>query len=209
MLVGKVFIDASFLQRGNDTGLGGGADNGHRIALLLEGLELLRRTGARSAFLAQLGGDGTKLTVNVGISLIGRHGKAMLLLEANEHTTEVLANEVLKQLLNGVPLRLAPFLEDLISQVGASLKSQTLRQAEGIVAVEQDVFDLKTADCKYLGITWHIIHLEWTWTRVRTPSNLHEAWWRVRIPRAVINQLVELIGGFLSRDDNESVKAIV
>ncbi len=38
MLVGEVFVDASLLQRGDDTGLSRGADYGHGVALLLEGL---------------------------------------------------------------------------------------------------------------------------------------------------------------------------
>ena len=126
MLVGEVVINADLLYAGDDTGLGGGADNGHGVALLLQALKLLRNAGAGLALLAQLGGDGAELAVNVGIDLIRGHGEAVLLLQADEHAAEVVADEVLQQLLNGVALRLAPFLQDLVSQVRAGLEGQTL-----------------------------------------------------------------------------------
>jgi len=96
MLVWKVLVEASLLQRGNNTGLGRSADNGHGVTLLLEFLELLRHTGAGLALLAQLGSDGTELTVDVGINLLRGHSETMLLLEAHKHATEVVTNKVLE-----------------------------------------------------------------------------------------------------------------
>ncbi len=121
---------------------------------------MLGHSRARSALLAQLSGDCTELTVDVGINLLRSHSEAMLLLKANEHATEVVADEILKKLRNSVALGLAPFLEDLVSQVGAGLKSQTLRQAEGVVAVEKDVLGLHIVNCKHLDTAWHIIYSE-------------------------------------------------
>lgn len=152
MLVGEVFVNTSLLERGNNTGLGRGANDGQRVALLLEGFQLLGSSRAGSALLAQLGGDRTELTVNVGINILGRHGELVLVLKAYKHATEVEANEILEQLLNSIALGIIflVFVEDLVSQVGAGLEGQAFRQAEGVVAVKKDVADLNTASCKYL-----------------------------------------------------------
>jgi hypothetical protein len=142
VLVLEVVVDSRLLDTGDNAGLGRGADNGHRVALLLSPLKLLGNTRARLALLAQLGSDGAELAVNISINLLGGHGEAMLLLETDEHATEVVANKVFEELVDSVSLGLAPLLKDLVGQVGASLEGKTLRQAEGVVAVEQNVLDL-------------------------------------------------------------------
>lgn len=125
VLIREVVVDADLLDASDDTGLGRGTDDGHRVALLLEVLKLLRGARAGRALLAQLRSDGPELTVDVGINLFRRHGEVMLLLQAHEHAAEVVADKVFEQLINCVTLGLAPFLQDLVGQVGAGLESQT------------------------------------------------------------------------------------
>ena len=70
------------------------------------------------------------------------HGEVLLGLEGLEHAAEVVSDKVLEQLLGRVALRLALLLEDLIGELGAGLEGETLRLAECVVAVEQDVLGL-------------------------------------------------------------------
>jgi hypothetical protein len=102
VLVGEVVVDADFLHAGHDTGFGGGADNGHWVAHLLHLLELLGCAGAGGCFLAQLGGDGSQLAVDVGIELFWGHGEVVFLLETDHHAAEIVADEVFEELLDGV-----------------------------------------------------------------------------------------------------------
>ena len=66
----------------------------------------------------------------------------MLLLKTGHHASEVLANEVFEEGVGGIALRLVVLLEDLIGEVGTCFESKTLREAKGVVAVEEDVLDL-------------------------------------------------------------------
>jgi hypothetical protein len=64
-------------------------------------------------------------------------------LQGEQHAAEVVADEVLEQGLGRVALvGDAMLVEDLVGELGAGLKGQVLRLAEGVVAVEQDVLGL-------------------------------------------------------------------
>jgi hypothetical protein len=65
VLVGEVLVDAGLLEGGDDTGLGGGRDDGHGVALLFETFELFWGTWAGLAFLAKLGSDGADFLADV------------------------------------------------------------------------------------------------------------------------------------------------
>ena len=139
---GEEVRDACLLNRRNDTALGRRRNNSHGVALLLEPLELLSHTRTLNRLLAQLASDGAQFLLNVVVHLLRRHLEVVLLLQAVEHTAEVVADKVLKQLLERVALRLAKLLKHLIGQVGAGLEGQALRQTKRVVAVEKDVLDL-------------------------------------------------------------------
>jgi hypothetical protein len=64
-------------------------------------------------------------------------------LQTDEHATEVLADEVFKQAVDGITVGETMLLQDLIGKVGTGFKGQTLRQDESVVAVEEDVLDLR------------------------------------------------------------------
>ena len=62
---------------------------------------------------------------------------------ADEHVAKVVADEVLKErigIIAGVDLVL---LEHLVGEIGTCLEGETLRLAEGVVTVEEDVLDLE------------------------------------------------------------------
>ena len=131
------------LQTGNDTGLGRRADDGHGVALGFDPLHLLSDTGAFLAFLGELLGDTSEFLGDIVVLLLRAHGEVVLLLEADEHVAEVVANEIFEQRVGGVAGIDAVFLHDLIGEVRTSLEGQTLRLAQRVVAVEEDVFNLK------------------------------------------------------------------
>jgi hypothetical protein len=66
----------------------------------------------------------------------------MLLLEVDHHATEVLPNEVFEKRVDGVAVLLAIESEKLIGEVCASLKGETLRETEGVIAVKENILDL-------------------------------------------------------------------
>jgi hypothetical protein len=68
-------------------------------------------------------------------------------LQGIEHAAEVVADKVFEQLLSGVLVVDLVLCEDLIGELGAGLESQTLRLAERVVAVEEDVLDLRSIVC--------------------------------------------------------------
>lgn len=69
----------------------------------------------------------------------------MLLLKADEHVAEVVADEILKEAVGGVAGIDVVLLEHLVGEVGTCLEGQTLGLAKGVVAVEEDVLDLRKA----------------------------------------------------------------
>jgi hypothetical protein len=81
--------------------------------------------------------------------LFRRHLKVVLLLQSDEHATEVLTNKVLKERVDGVAFFDAILLEKFVGEFGAGFEGKTLREDEGVVAVEEDVFDL---DCQTLSV---------------------------------------------------------
>jgi hypothetical protein len=110
--------------------------------LSLDPLELLSHAWALGALLGELLGDLAKLTGNEVLLLLVRHGEVVLLLQADEHVAEVVADEVFEEgvgVVGGIDVVL---LHHLVGEISTSLERQTLGLAEGVVAVEEDVFDL-------------------------------------------------------------------
>jgi hypothetical protein len=143
MLVGEEALQVGLAKRGDDTALGGCADDRHGVALLLEPLELLGHARALGSLLAELLGDGAELGLDVLLELVVGHFEVVLGLQGEQHAAEVVADEVLEQGLGRVALvGDAMLVEDLVGELGAGLKGQVLRLAEGVVAVEQDVLGL-------------------------------------------------------------------
>ena len=142
VLIWEVVVDANLLDRGNDTWLSRGGDNRHLVALVLDPLHHLWHAWAWLALLGQLSGDGTKLTVDVGIDLLWAHLEVVDLLQLVAHAAEVLANERLEQLVHIVLVVDVVLLENLVAEVGASLEGEELGLGERVVAVEENVVDL-------------------------------------------------------------------
>lgn len=67
----------------------------------------------------------------------------MLLLETDAHAAEVLADEVFEEGLGGVTGVDVMLLQDLVGEVGTGLEGEVLAEAQCVVAVEEDVLDLK------------------------------------------------------------------
>jgi hypothetical protein len=53
-----------------------------------------------------------------------------------------LADESLKELLHRVSVRDVVLFKDLVGEFGACFECKALREDEGVIAVEKDVFDL-------------------------------------------------------------------
>jgi hypothetical protein len=66
----------------------------------------------------------------------------VLLLQAKHHAAEVLADEVLQEVMDRVACLDAMLLEKLVGQIAASFECELLRQAKSVIAVEQNVLDL-------------------------------------------------------------------
>ena len=66
----------------------------------------------------------------------------MLLLEADEHVAEVVADEVFEERVDSVGSVDVVLLHHLIGEIGTCFERETLRLAESVVTVEEDVFDL-------------------------------------------------------------------
>lgn len=126
MLVGEVVVDVGLLERGNDTGLGRGADNRHGIAGLVQALKLFGGTRAWLALGLELGSDCAQLLADVLLELICGHLEVVLLLETNHHAAEVLANEGFEEVINGVALLDLVDLEEFIGEIGAGFEGETL-----------------------------------------------------------------------------------
>lgn len=143
VLVGEVVVDLGLDERGNDTRLGRGGDNTHRITLLLETLELLGGTGAGGGFLRQLLGDTSELLGDIVLEFVGLEGEVVLLLQADQHATEVLTDKVFEEAVDGVAFWKTVLFKDFVGEIGTCFEGKTLREDEGVVAVEKDVLDLE------------------------------------------------------------------
>lgn len=111
--------------------------------MILDPLQLLIGAGAFLALLRELLGDSVKLSGDILVHFILAHLEVVLLLQANEHVAEVVADEVFEEgvdIVSGIDIVL---FHDLIGEIGTGLEGQTLRLAEGVVTVEEDVFDLQ------------------------------------------------------------------
>ena len=144
MLVGEVLHHVCLFQRGNNAGLGARAHDRHWVyALLPELLELFWHTLTWLALLFELRCDGAQFFVDILIELLGVHCEVVLLLQTDHHAAEVLADKAFEEAVGGVAMRDAIFLEELVGQVAASFEGEFLGQAERVVAVEEDVLDLR------------------------------------------------------------------
>ena len=136
--------EVGLLEGGNDTWLCRCGDDGHWVALLLDPFHLLGDTWALLALLRELGCDGRELTTDVVLLLVLAHLEVVLLLESNEHVTEVVSHEVVEEGVDIVGCIDVVLLEHLVCEFSTCFESETLRLAEGVVTVEEDVFDLET-----------------------------------------------------------------
>jgi hypothetical protein len=73
----------------------------------------------------------------------------VLLLQANHHAAEVLADKVLEEVVRRVVCLDAMLLEELVGQVAAGLECEFFREAKSVVAVEENVLDLLF--CQLMG----------------------------------------------------------
>jgi hypothetical protein len=134
--------EVALLERGDDTRLGGGRDDGHGVALLLHPLELLSHARALSALLRELLGDLAELTSHEVVLLLLWHLEVVLLLQAENHVAEIVPHEVFEQRVGVVSGLDVVLLHDLVGEIRTCLERQTLGLAERVVAVEEDVLDL-------------------------------------------------------------------
>jgi hypothetical protein len=134
--------EVGLLERRNDTWFGRSRDDGHRVALCLDPLQLLSHTWALLALGTELLGDLVELTSNEALHIVVWHGEVVLLLEALEHVTEVVADEVFEKRVGVVFGVDVVLLHHLVGEVCTCFEGEPLRLAEGVVAVEEDVLDL-------------------------------------------------------------------
>ena len=152
VLVFEVLHKIRLLERGDDARLCAGADDGHRVALLFELLELFGHVWARLGLFVELLNYLAQLSLDVVFQLLLGHGEAVLLLQAQHHAAEVLPDKLLEKALGRVVRVDAMLLEKLVGQVGAGFEGQTLALNEGVVAVEENVLNLETrATCESIA----------------------------------------------------------
>ena len=130
------------LERSDNTWLGGCRDDGHWVALFLDPLQLLCCSRALNALRTKLLGHRIELTSNELVYLLLGHLKVVLLLESDEHVTEVVPDEVLEERIDIVLSINVVLLHHLIGEIGTCFERETLGLAEGVVTVKEDVFDL-------------------------------------------------------------------
>ena len=105
--------------------------------------EHLVGTRALNTLSRELLGHLIQLTVNELILLFLAHLEVVLLLQCLDHAAEVHANEALEKAIYGVCFVDVVFLHDLVGEVGASPEGKTLGLAESVVAVQEDILDLR------------------------------------------------------------------
>lgn len=140
---GLLTHEIGLLQGGDDTRLGGRRDHSHRVALILSPLQHLVGTWALLALRRELLRHLVELTRDEFVLLFVAHLDVVLLHEPLDHAAEVHTDKVCQETVDGVPLVDVVLLHDLIGEISAGLEGETLRHAEGVVTVEEDVFDLK------------------------------------------------------------------
>jgi hypothetical protein len=143
VLLGEEVHEVGLDQRGEDTRLGGRRDDGHGVAVVFGPLQLLGDAGALDALLGKLVDDLAELAVDVLVHLVVTHLEAVLLLQADEHVAEVVADEVLEERIGVIAGVDGVLLEHLVGEVGAGFEGETLGLAEGVVAVEKEVLYLE------------------------------------------------------------------
>ena len=63
-------------------------------------------------------------------------------MKSSDHAAEVHADELAEQAINGVGFVDIVLLANLVGELRASFEGETLRLAESVVTVEEDVLDL-------------------------------------------------------------------
>lgn len=134
--------EVRLLQGGNDTRLGRRRDDSHRVALSFDPLELLCDTRALLALGRELLRHLVKLTSHELILLLLAHREVVLLLQSDEHVAEVVPDEVFEKGVDIVGDINVVLLHHLIGEIGTCFEGETLGLAEGVVTVEEDVFNL-------------------------------------------------------------------
>ena len=82
----------------------------------------------------------------------------MLLFQALEHASEVVADEVFKERLGGVSFLHAFLLQEFVGEVGTCLEGEVLRLAKGVVTVEEDILDLQSTG---ESLWWLLLFTDW------------------------------------------------
>ena len=75
-------------------------------------------------------------------NLVLRHLEVVLLLEGHHHPTEVLTDEVDNELVASVAVSDVVLSKDLIGEIRACFERKLFGEDQGVVTVEQEVFDL-------------------------------------------------------------------
>ena len=134
--------EIGLLERCKNAWLSRGRDDSHWVALSLSPLHLLSHAWALLALVRKLLGDRVKLTSNELLLLVITHGEVVLLLQSDEHVAEVVTDKVLEERVDVVGGIDVVLLHHFVGEVGTSLEGKTLRLAESVVTVEEDIFDL-------------------------------------------------------------------
>lgn len=140
----EVLVDLDGLDGGDDTGHGGGGDDGLGVlALLVDLVEDGDDVLAGRGLLAQVRDGELELAGGVGVELVGGHGEVVHLEEAGHHAGEVAADVLVHELDALVALLDAVLLEDLVGELRAGGEGRDLGQHERVVAVEEDALNLR------------------------------------------------------------------
>lgn len=134
------------LDGGLNTTESGRGDHRHVVlALVVELLEFFASTDTGLRLRIELGDDLILLFLHEPLQLVRAQLKLVLGLERDHHATEVLAHEILDELVAGVAVGNVVLLKDLIGKIGAGFEGQLLREDQGVVAIEEDLGDLRGA----------------------------------------------------------------
>lgn len=140
----EVLVLANLLDGGTDAAQSRGRDNSHVVfSRALQSLEFFGDANAGRGLGLQLGDDLVFLFLDVALNLLLGHFEAVLALQRDHHAAEVLADEILDELLASVAVGNVALGEDLVGNVGAGLESQLLGHDEGVVTIEQELSNLR------------------------------------------------------------------
>lgn len=143
----EVLFLTGFLDRGTNAAKSRRGYHGQVVfTLTMQRLQLLVDADARFTLGLELGNHLVLFLLDVVLELFLGHLEAVFGLERNHHAAKVLADEILDQLFASVAICDVMLGEDLVGDVGAGLKGQLLGHHEGVVAVEQQLSNLRVID---------------------------------------------------------------